>query len=314
MPIKDFFKKLSKDNIGTLASILAWSTLTSVVPILVGLVAITGFVLKSNPSAQSSVVSHLSLALHGVLTTKDIQNLVTASTQHTGILGIIGFVGILWGGANVGGAISTTFQAIFEVKGRNFIIEKLIDMVMVFVFAVLMIVIIVATSAASLVKQVFSSFPLPGAATLAIGTAISLVAAFLLFAAIYMVFPQVETRFKVGNVWKGALTAAILFEIITFIWPIYTKFAHFGKNGAFFGSVILLTAWIYFFSLITMLGAEVVAIGAIHKAQAAGQEVGPAPDNSVPSHEVLREGRPVATADNASADGASTSTPASKSS
>jgi membrane protein len=287
--IKRVLKKLSKDNIGVLASIVSWNVLTSLVPILVGLIAISGFVLRGNPSAQQSVVTHLGQALQGVLSTKDIRNLVSATTKHTGLLGIIGFVGVLWGGANVGGAISTVFQAVFEVKGRNFIIEKLIDIGMIFVFTALMIIIILGTTAGALIKRVFTSFALPGIATFVVGTAISVVAAFLLFASIYAVFPNVERRFRFGNIWKGALTAAILFEILTYIWPLYAHFAHFKSHGALLGAIALLMAWVYFFSITMIIGAEVVAFGAIGEAQSKGEAVGPAPEETVPQHTVLRD-------------------------
>ena len=287
--MKTIFRKLSKDNIGVLASIVSWNVLASLVPILVGLIAISGFVLRGNPSAQQSVISHLGQALQGVLSSAELKNLVTASTRHTGLLGIIGFVGILWGGASVGGAISTVFQAVFEVKGRNFFVEKLIDIGMIFVFTALMIIIIVGTTAGAVVKRLFTSFALSGIATFAIGTAISLVAAFLLFASIYAVFPHVERRFKFGNVWKGALVAAILFEILTYIFPLYAHFAHFKSHGALLGAIALLMAWIYFFSITLLIGAEIVAFGAIGEAKSKGAAVGPEPEGSVPGHTVLRD-------------------------
>jgi len=289
MNIKRVFNKLSKDNIGVLASIVAWNVLASLVPIMVGLIAISGFILRGNPSAQQSVVTHVGAALQGVLSTKDLTNLVAATTQHTGILGIIGFLGVLWGGSSVGGAISTVFQAVFEVGGRSFLKEKLIDIVMIFVFTALLIVIIVGTTAGALVKKLFTSFSLPDVASFAIGTAISLFAAFLLFASIYMVFPNVETRFKRMSVVKGALAAAILFEILTYIWPLYAHFAHFSSHGALLGAIALLMAWIYFFAITMLLGAEVVAFGAIDEAKAQHEEVGPDPEGSVPQHTVLRD-------------------------
>jgi len=214
---------------------------------------------------------------------------VAATTQHTGILGIIGFLGVLWGGSSVGGAISTVFQAVFEVGGRSFLKEKLIDIVMIFVFTALLIVIIIGTTAGALVKKLFTSFSLPDVAAFAIGTAISLFAAFLLFASIYMVFPNVETRFKRMSVVKGALAAAILFEILTYIWPLYAHFAHFSSHGALLGAIALLMAWIYFFAITMLLGAEVVAFGAIDEAKAQHEEVGPDPEGSVPQHTVLRD-------------------------
>ena len=289
MAIKTIFSKVMKDNLGTLAAIVSWSVLTSIVPITVGLIAISGFVLTSNPSAQQSVISHLSQALQGVLTPKDLTNLVHATMQHSGLLGIVGLIGVLWGGSSVGGAISTVFQPIFEVKGRSFIVEKLIDIGMIFVFTVLMVIIIAGTTAGSIIKKLFTGFALPGVATFAIGVAISLVAAFLLFATIYAVFPNVENRFKLANVWKGAVVAAVLFEILSFIFPLYVKFAHFQKDGAILGTFVLLMAWVYFFSITMLLGAEVVAISSLDEANRQDDSVGPRPDGSVPQHEVLRE-------------------------
>jgi len=245
--------------------------------------------LRGNPSAQQSVITHMGAALQGVLKPQDLKNLVAASTQHTGILGIIGFLGVLWGGSSVGGAISTVFQAVFEVKGRSFIKEKLIDIGMIFVFTALLIVIIVGTTAGALVKQLFTSFSLPVPVTFVIGTVISLFAAFLLFASIYLVFPNVEGRFKRVSVVKGALVAAVLFEILTYIWPLYAHFAHFSSHGALLGAIAVLMAWIYFFAIIMVLGAEVVAFGAIDEAKAQQEEVGPEPEASVPQHTVLRD-------------------------
>jgi membrane protein len=299
--IKAIFNKVMKDSLGTLAAIVSWSVLTSIVPITVGLIAISGFFLKSNPSAQQSVINHLSQALQGVLTPKDLANLVHATIQHSGLLGIVGLLGVLWGGSSVGGAISTVFQAVFEVKGRSFIVEKLIDIAMIFVFTILMVVIIAGTTAGSIIKKLFTGFALPGVATFAIGTAISLIAAFLLFATIYAVFPNVETRFKLANVWKGAVVAAVLFEILSFIFPLYVRYAHFQKDGAILGALVLLMAWVYFFSITMLVGAEVVAISALNEANKQDEAVGPRPDDVVPQQEVLR-------ADKDSADSAAPAT------
>ncbi len=287
--VKTFIKKWGKDNVGMLASVIAWNTLTSLVPILVGLIAITGFVLAGNPSGQASVVKHLSAALHGVLSPKDLQTIVKTSTQHSGLLGIAGFIGILWGGANVGGAISTAFQAIFETNSRNFIKERLLDIVMIFVMAILMIVIIVGTTAGTLITKLISGFPLSGGLTFVLGILISVVAAFLLFAAIYMAFPNVKVKFRLGNVWKGAVAAAVLFTLLSFIWPIYAHFANFSKYGAVLFPILMLTAWLYFFSLIVCVGGEFVAIGALSEAKEDREEVGPEPDKTVPQHRVLRD-------------------------
>src|SRR5438270_11415962 len=96
-----FITKLRKDNIGALAAIVSWNTLTSVVPIVVSLLAISGFVLRGNPTAQQSVVSHLSQALKGVVTPDDLKSIVDVTVRHAGLLGLIGLLGALMVGYNV---------------------------------------------------------------------------------------------------------------------------------------------------------------------------------------------------------------------
>ncbi|HEX6509430.1 MAG TPA: YihY/virulence factor BrkB family protein [Chloroflexota bacterium] len=305
--MRTFITKVRKDNIGALAAIVSWNALTSVIPIMVSLLAISGFLLRGNPSAQHTVVTHLSQALKGVVTPADLNSFVDITVRHAGLLGLIGLLGALWGGSNVGGAISTAFQPVFEVKGRMFVLEKLIDIVMIVVIAVMMIVIVVGTTAGTVVDRLIAGFPFSGLATTVVGTLISVLAAFLLFGAIYVVFPNIEHRFRFKNVQWGALAAAILFVALTYIWPLYAHFAHFGRYGAVLFPILLLTAWIYLFSVILLVGAEVVAIGALQSARQEKQAIGPAPDGTVPQHVVLRnlheegeleiERRPVASSD-----------------
>jgi membrane protein len=287
--LKMLWNKVSKDNLGVLAAIVAWNTLTSLVPIVIGLVAISGFILKGNSSMQHSVVKHLSSALKGVLSPADLNHMVQTTVNHPGLLGIIGLIGVLWGGSNIGGAISTAFQAVFETAGRNFIKEKLLDIGMIIVMTILMIVIIVGTTAGSIVNRFASNFPLSGATTFVVGVAISIVAGFLLFSAIYLAFPNAKPRLKFSNVWRGALVAAVLFEALTFIWPLYAKFAHFNRYGAVLFPILVLTAWIYFFSVILVVGAEFVAIPALEEANRQHEEIGPEPQATTPQHKVLRQ-------------------------
>ena len=93
--------------------------------------------------------------------------------------------------------------------------------------------------------------------------------------------------------WPGALVAAVLFEILTYIFPLYKTFAHFTKYGAMLGALLLLAAWIYFFALIMIIGAEIVAFQALRDAKREGKQIGPVPNDSVPQRMgELRESNP----------------------
>lgn len=283
-----FIHKVMQDNITFLASAVAWTLLTSVVPIVVGLVAISSLFLR-DPASQRAVVDHLSGALQGTLQPQDIRQLVTTSIRHRAVLALIGILGILWGGSNVGGSFSTVFQPIFEVNGRDFLKEKLLDLGMIFVFVALMLIIVVATTAGAVIRRLFPTAPIPGERAFLIGAAISLGAALLLFVVLYLVFPNAQPRLTLADVWRGSLVAAVLFQILSFIWPLYTRVSHFSRYGAVIAPMIVLAAWIYFFALILMLGAEIVAFRAIREANRTGQPIGPQPQNFVPSHTMMRD-------------------------
>ena len=281
MRVRPFINKILKDNVTMLASVVAWGVLSSIIPILVGLIAISGFVLR-DPVKQRIIIASLSGALKNVLTSADLRSLVHLVVGHTGLLGVFGAVGILWGASNIGGAIATVFQPIFQVRGRPLLQQKLLDVGMIFVFTILMLVIVAATTAGTLLHRFLSTAPLTAESSFVIGSLVSLLAAFLLFFVIYAVFPNVEHRFRVGHVWQGAGIAALLFQVLSYIWPLYVVVFHPQRYGAILAPIVILGVWIYFFALILVLGAEVVAFGALADARAAGQRLGPTPDGTVP--------------------------------
>lgn len=276
-----FLDKVLKDNITMLASVVAWGVLSSIIPLLAGLIAISGLVLH-DPARQAVILKALSQALQHVLSPADLGGLVQLVVNHTGLLWVLGVVGTMWGGSNIGGAIATVFQPIFQVRGRPLVQEKLLDVAMIFVFTLLMLVIVIATTAAALLDRIVSRAPLTGVSSFLVGSLVSLLAGFLLFFVIYAVFPNVEPRFRVGHVWQGAALAAFLFQILSYIWPLYVVVFHPQRYGAILAPIVILGVWIYFFSLILVLGAEVVAFGALAQARALGQPIGPRPDGTVP--------------------------------
>lgn len=276
-----FLTKVHKDNITMLASVVSWGILCSVIPILVAIIAIASWLLQS-AVRRRELTKRLSQILQHSLTQGELRMLIHVAVQHSGLLSILGIAGITWGASNIGGAMSTVFQPIFQVRGRPILREKIIDIVMILVFTVLMLVILITTTLGALLDRALARAPLPAATSFTIGTIISLLAAVLLFTTLYSVFPNVEPRFKKGNVWKGALVAAVLFQAFSYVWPLYAILFHPHRYGALFAPIVVLGVWIYFFSLILVMGAEVVAFGCLRDAQRAGEAVGPAPDGTVP--------------------------------
>ncbi len=84
-----------------------------------------------------------------------------------------------------------------------------------------------------------------------------LVAAFILFEAIYFIVPNQRISWR--NSWHGALVAGIALQLfLTVIFPNYTKYFMSNYVGQI-GFAIVLLAFFYYFAVILILGAEVNA-------------------------------------------------------
>jgi YihY family inner membrane protein len=283
---KAYVEKVRKDNLRFLVSAVAWNILVSVIPIAIVSIAITGLIFGSSQQ-QHLVVRDISRALQGVMSPHYLENLVTLTFRHSILSGMAAFGAAIWAATQIGFGISTAFQAMFEVGERPFWREKLIQVAMLLVFLVLMFVIVWLTTSRAALEH---SLPEPVRFLLTTGT--TLLAAFVLFAAIYMVYPNTHEHLKLDNVWRGALLAAVLFQGFTYLWPLYIE--HFRRYGGLLFPILVLTLWIYFFSLLLVLGGEMVALSAIREAQRRGEELGPAPEGKVPQHRTMPQGRQTA--------------------
>ena len=71
---------------------------------------------------------------------------------------------------------------------------------------------------------------------------------------IYRVVPN--RTFELSEVWRGALLAGILMELVTLAFPIYARLVHgFNSYGATFALFFLLATWLFFISQFVLLGA-----------------------------------------------------------
>jgi membrane protein len=90
--------------------------------------------------------------------------------------------------------------------------------------------------------------------------AVSFVVFALLFAAIFKVMPDADVAWR--DVWVGAATTAVLFLIGKFLIGIYLGMGDVGAAYGAAGSLVLILVWIYYSSLILLIGAEFTQVWA----------------------------------------------------
>jgi membrane protein len=83
---------------------------------------------------------------------------------------------------------------------------------------------------------------------------VSILIVILIFAAIYRVLPDAKIKWR--NVWVGATVTAILFVIGKFLLNIYFQHDPLADTYGAAGSLVLILVWVYYASVIFLLGAE----------------------------------------------------------
>jgi uncharacterized BrkB/YihY/UPF0761 family membrane protein len=64
------------------------------------------------------------------------------------------------------------------------------------------------------------------------------------------------------HAWPGAVVAALLFALFDLLFPLYFQLFLHGNSryGAVAASLLVLVAWLWFFALITVIGAQINAV------------------------------------------------------
>jgi len=211
---------------------------------------------------------------------RDRVKVLAGVKEQTGLLAVVGLIGLIWGGSALFGAMEQAFAIAYRVRPRSFIPGKLMSAAMIFLFTILAGVAVTTSSVLPALNQL-PNVPafLAGGAAAALQLVVGIVAGFILYLVIYFVVPN--RRLGLGQVWPGALVAGVLFEVVSLIFPIYLSLNK-GLNayGKTFGLFFLLMTFFYFVGLITMVGVEVNSV--LHPVSAVQPAPAAAPPNLAP--------------------------------
>jgi membrane protein len=289
-------KKFLDDQAPNWAIIIAWNGLLAMFPIVLVAAALLGVVLQLAGITTAQIYAKLlSLIPTDASTAAELTRALNGVKEQTGLLAVVGLVGLVWGGSALFGAMEQAFSIVYHVKPRDFIRGKLMSIAMVILFTLLAGIDVFTSSVLPALKDL-PNLPtvLAGDANVGLPVLIGVTAGFALFAVIYFAVPN--TKLRLRQVWPGALVAGILFELVTLLFPAYVALNK-GLNtyGKAFGLFFLLTTFFYFLGLITMVGVEVNSV--LYPAHA-GQPVRglpdpqamPAPTAPPPARRALRAG------------------------
>ena len=245
-----------------LASSLSYYTLFSLTPLLVIAIAVAGLVF-GREAAQNQIVETIG-GMIGAESAKAIQGMIeNASNKPTaGIIStVIAGVTLLIGAGGVVGQLQTSLNKIWGVEPKSgqgiwvFIRQRFISFAMVLAVGFILLVSLVVTA----VLTAFSQFigGLIGGADFVghlLDVVVSVGFVTLLFAMIYKFVPDVQIQWK--DVRIGAALTSILFTVGKFVIGLYLGSTGVASAYGAAGSLITVLLWVFYSSLIFLLGAE----------------------------------------------------------
>jgi membrane protein len=227
---------------GNHASGLAFNAVMAMFPMILGALAIIGWVVSS-PGIQNQAQTAILRALPG-RSGIELNAVVTGDLHHyAGLLGIVGILGLLWGVTNFFGSLEFYLSLIFEFPQRSFLRQRAMGAVMMFVLVAGLLIAVLSNTLMNLVPVMAGIGPVAG--FLAMGA---------LTLTIYRLVPN--RTFRIRQLWPGALVSGVLIELITLLFPLYAKLAHgFDTYGQSLALFFLLATWLFFLSEFILIGA-----------------------------------------------------------
>jgi len=249
-----------------LAAALSYYTLLSVAPLVLMTVAVAGLVFE-HTAVEGRIIAEMRL-LVGDEGAEVVQTVLrNASDREKGTLAVIlSATVLLLGATSVFVQLQTSLNRIWKVDVNasrslvwSFVKERLLSLAMVLAVGFLLLVSLVVNAALSAAGE--SVRRAAGDASVLHRTLyalVSLAVVTLLFALIFKVLPDAPVTWR--DVWFGAAATAALFTLGKQVIGLYLGRAGIGSAYGAAGSLVVLTVWVYYASMIVFFGAELTYI------------------------------------------------------
>lgn len=249
------------DNGSHLSAAMSYYILLSIVPMLLALLSILGFLLPTYPGIGDAVKDWFYTFIPAQETKTFIEDAMANIVNIRTTSGIIAVMAMLWSGTAIFNVIRKTLNIIWGITiPRPFFRERLMEVIMVAVVGSVMLASFWLTFGLTIIgdfgelqglgktmSEGFLGYFLPG------------LIMFLVFIFLYRFTPYVKLRFK--DVWMEALIAAVVFEVFKnlFVWYL-GRFQVDNFLGSTLGAVFAALIWAYVSSIAFLFCAEVASL------------------------------------------------------
>jgi membrane protein len=245
----------------TQSAALAFYTLFSLAPVLIVVISVSGAVFGAE-NVRGQVVSQFQ-DLMGREAAAAVQGILEKASLSLkgGLPGIFGLATLLFGTTAVFIQLQTALNTVWEVKPkegqvfRTLIKKRLLSFALVLAIGFLLLVSLALSAALTAFGDyVRNRLAAPPALFEAVNVIVSFVLFSILFALIYRILPDVDIPWR--DVLVGSVATSALFSVGKWLIGLYIGHTSIAPAYGAAGSVIVIVLWVYYTSLIVLLGAE----------------------------------------------------------
>ena len=280
--LREFLRRLAEkcddDEIFFMAGAIAFNLVLALFPLIVLGIGIAGYVLSGLADPAQALVDVVTVNLPQGAET-DVTGLVESLTQ--GLLEdragytIAGSIFFLWVGTRLSGSMRVALRETFDIGAkRNPIHGKLFDVLAVVVGIALLTLNLGVTVVSTAAMDFGVALVGLGDATVSfaeriLGLAISFAAIWTLLVLAYRFLPSRRIRWRTASI--AATFSAIAHESLKLGFSWYaTEVANYGSTFGNLATVALLFFWIYYESLVFILGGQVAQVYTMRRASRLG--------------------------------------------
>jgi len=255
------FSNWIDDDIPLHGAALAFYTIFSLAPLLIIIIAVTGFVFGEQ--AATGQVSAFLDELVGVGMATIVENIISGAnhTFSNVIAAIIGIGTILFTSTTVITQLKSSLNTIWNVETkegntlRQFFISRFTSFLLVMVFALTLVSSLIFDAILQVINTEVSNYlPEELALISLINYIVFVVATVLLFTIIFRMLPDIKIAWTDALI--GASVTTLLFMAGRFVITLFFGIDSIGSTYGTAGTFVVILVWIYYNSMTVFLGAE----------------------------------------------------------
>lgn len=233
----------------SLAALIAYYLLISLLPLILSLFAVVSLIFGNDVKFQNQLRDRLIKAFPEQGLSDVIDALLNSIAKQAGLVFTISFIVSIFAGSRLFVGLDDVLTIIYRLRERTILNQNVLAIKMIIAFVIIMPFIIIFSSMPAIMERHESFYQF-------LTTLFSGILSFILFQIIYLIVPKRQMTWR--HTWCGALIASIGLHFLLMIFPLYVHQFMADYVGQL-GFIIITLLLFYLFGLLFVIGAQINA-------------------------------------------------------